>query len=284
MSEKIEQGSKLERLLRREFSGDTEKMFNALQGQLKKSAVKREDCGLGQGSMNKAVYLRAFIRGLNILRAERIRAVDMTDSRNLFAFRNNGNRRNENRGLEPLGASLHVRAVASPRFPLPSISSVARHLNNYTEVKTIKSKHMRILELDLMGVYSRSEIARKIGCSEPTITNVLKSEAVQAFKRRALLGFEDEYSSLMKPAIAAVRASLNPDFADLPLRQDTAFKYLKTQGKGGENYIKHQHEHSHNHTGSVEVSQAKRKMLDKLGISLDDVIEGEFREVASVKN
>lgn len=276
MIPEIEQGSKLERLLKKQFSGDTDKMFKALQGQLKKSAKKKEDLVLGQDIMNKAVYLRAFIKGLNILRAERIKSIDVTNPDNLFSFPGRGNQ-----AIETPGASLPTGVPSVFRFPLPSISSVAKHLVDYTEVKIIKSKHLRILELDLQGVYSRSQIANMIGCSMPTITNVLASEAVQAFKRRALSRAEDEYSSLMPSAIQAVRESLNPELADLNLRQDTAFKYLKTQGKGGDNFIRHDHQHSHIHGGSVEVSQTKMKMLQKLGISVDDVVEGEFREVAS---
>ncbi len=272
----IQKGSKLERLLSKNFSGDTEKMFNALQGQLKKSAVQRSDFGSGQDQINRAVFLRAFIKGLNLLRIERKESIDMTSSENLFSFRP----RIGSRGAETSGALDPIEVPSVSRLPLPSISSVARHLTNYTEVKTIKSRHLEILKLDLQGIYSRGEIAKMIGCSEPTITNVLKSEAVQSFKRRALLSFEDEYSSLMKPAIAAVRESLMPR-QDIGLRQDTAFKYLRTQGKGGENFIQHDHRHSHSHGGTVEITQHKMTMLKKLGINIDDVVEGEFQEVAS---
>lgn len=270
-----EPGSNLERLLNRKFSGDTEKMFNALQAQLKKKAVSKEDCVLKQGT-NRAIYLRAFIKGLNLLRETRKNGSDLLKEDNLFNF--SGRDENESRGvsLTP-GALVPVGVPVSSRLPLPSLSSVIKHLSDYTEVKTIRSKHLRILKLDLEGIHSRKEIAQIIGCSEPTITNVLSSEAVQAFKRRALGQMEDEYSSLLNPAIAAVRDALHP-MRDIGLRQDTAFKYLRTQGKGVEGV--HQVEHRHTVTGKIEVSEVKQKMLQKLGYSNENIMEADFSEVS----
>ncbi len=277
--------SKIERLLAGQFSGDTEKMFQALKSQLKKEAVKKEDCSF-EGGTNRGIYLRAFIKGLNQIGRERQKASDLTESDNLYSFPTGGNGNgNVSRAVEPLEASMHVGGTSSARlfsFPMPSISSVARHLTDFIEVKVIRSKHLKILQLDLQGIYSRKEIARMVGCSEPTITNVISSEAVQQFKRRAQSQMEDEYSSLMAPVISAIRESLHPDFADLPLRQDTAFKYLKTQGRG----IQGSHiEHNHRHTvtgrngGPIEVSDVKQKMLQKLGYSLDKIVEADFKEV-----
>ncbi len=266
--------STLERLLTKDFSGDTEKMFNALQSQLKKKAVNAEDCVLEQG-VKRGIYLRAFVKGLNSLKKERQKGRDILDGENLFQFKNDGSR-----DVETLGAFSHNRAISSSRLPLPSLTSVARHLTEYIEVKTIRSKHMRILRLDLQGIYSRKEIAKIIGCSEPTITNVLSSEAIQQFKRRAQGLMEDEYSSLMQPSIVAIRESLKPT-QDIGLRQDTAFKYLRSQGRGGDNYVKHEHSHTHvgKDGGPIQVSEVKQKMLQKLGYSPENIIEGEFREV-----
>ncbi len=277
--------SKIERLLAGQFSGNTEKMFNALKSQLKKEAVKKEDCSL-EGGTNRGIYLRAFIKGLNGIKRAREESSDLIESDNLYSFPTNEND-SAGRAVEPLGASMHVGGTSSVRlssFPMPSISSVARHLIDFTEVKVIRSKHLKILQLDLQGMYSRKEIARMVGCSEPTITNVISSEAVQQFKRRAQSQMEDEYSSLFQPAISAIRESLHPDFADLPLRQDTAFKYLKTQGRGVQgSHIEHNHRHTvtGKNGGPIEVSDVKQKMLQKLGYSLDKIVEADFKEVPS---
>lgn len=265
--------SQLERLLNKEFSGDTKKMFDALQGQLKKEALRKDSFDLMKEN-NRGVCLRAFIKGLNIIRAERIENKDLTDPDNLFSFGK------KSRGVESPVATSHIGALSSLRLPLPSLSSVARHLTDYLEVKVIRSKHMRILKLDLDGIYSRKEIAKMVGCSEPTITNVLSSEPIQQFKRRSQIQMEDEYSSLMKPSIAAIRDSLKPE-RDIELRQDTAFKYMKTQGKGIDNYIRHDHRHQHTGAdgGPILVSDVKQRMLQKLGYSSEQIIDAQFKEV-----
>ena len=275
--------SNLERLLNKQFSGDTEKMFNALQGQLQKQAVKKENCVPIHGT-TQAIYLRAFIKGLNLLKASKKANSDILDSDNLFNFSgNNGTSRGVS--FTPV-ASLHNGVPGSPRLPLPSLSSVVRHLSDYTEVKVIRSKHLRILNLDMQGIYSRKEIAQMIGCSEPTITNVLSSEAVQQFKRRAQNDLESEYGTLFKPSIEAIRDSLQPG-RDISLRQDTAFKYLRSQGRGVESSIQ-QHEHHHVVTGKnggpIQVSEVKQKMLQKLGYSPENIIDGNFREITKDAN
>lgn len=271
--------SQIERLLNKEFSGDTEKMFNALQGQLKKEALDKSSFDLMK-EKNRGVCLRAFIKGLNTLRAERLEGQSLTNPNNLFSFGKNG----KSRGVEAPVAISHIGSPSSPRFPLPSLSSIARHLTDYTEIKVIRSKHMRILKLDLEGLYSRKEIAKMVGCSEPTITNVLSSESIQQFKRRSQSQMEDEYSSLMKPSIAAIRDSLKPE-REINLRQDTAFKYLKTQGKGIDNYIRHDHRHQHTGAdgGPILVSDVKQKMLQKLGYSSEQIIDAQFKEIKEVK-
>ena len=255
-------------------------------------------------SIKRGILLRAFIKGSKALKDERLLESDISNSENLYNFRNENRSEKKSwdggrgRVSETCGKSSgpfrDEDEGSNRKFPLPSFSSVRKHLlsskNNLLEIKIIKSRHLRILELDLSGTMSRSEIARSIGCSEPTITNVLKSPAVQEFKRRALSSMEDEYSSLLKPAISAIRDSLDPD-VDISLRQDTAFKYLKTQGKGISSPVSiHEHQHGHIHTGTgdterevvgmrTELSDVKRALLKRFGHDPKKIVEAEFRDV-----
>ncbi len=311
--------SKFERLLKGKFSGDVSRTFDAVKSQLEKKQKKETEASSAventKESIKRGILLRAFIKGSRILEEERKEGTSISNSENLYNFKNKheGERKNWNGGRgrvsESCGQKEDHGNSSGPfrdedensirRFPLPSFSSVRKHLlsskNNLLEIKIIKSKHLRILELDLSGTLSRSEIARAVGCSEPTITNVLKSPAVQEFKRRALSNMEDEYSSLLKPAIAAVRDALGTG-QDIELRQDTAFKYLKTQGKGVSSSVSiHEHQHGHIHAGAggdengnmaevrTELSDIKRALLKKLGHDPAKIMEAEFRKVPQVE-
>lgn len=279
--------SKIHRLLNRKFSGDVDKMFNALKGQLDKGATGSSSFGLGSGSVpasvtkavTKATYLRAFLKGIRLLKEQVAKGTNLSNYENLYNFRGS-------RGCDSRVTSQSQENKTS-RLPLPSIKSVQRHLSLVidNDLKTIRSRHLRILKLDLLGVYSRTEIAEMIGCSEPTVTNVLKSPAIQEFKQRAQAGMEDEYSSLLNPAIAAIRDSLK-EGRPIELRQDTAFKYLKSQGKGVSSSInihKHEHEVTGRDGGPIQVSEIKQRLLKKVGISPKDVIDGEFKEIGEIK-
>lgn len=275
MNMEAHEHEKLDRLLSGKFSGNVQKMYDALNQKLKTQETKKEDLASLSSNGNRAVFLRSFIKGHNQLRSERISSQDVSDSDNLFNFPNVGSRSSD---LLPLELVRHGNDSVL-RLPLPSIASVAKHILPRTEVKIIRSKHLRILKLDLSGKFSRKEIAKIVGCSEPTVTNVLSTPAIQEFKRRSQRSLEDEYSTLMKPAIAAVRDALK-EGVDLELRQDTAFKYLKTQGRGGvPNVIQHQHEHTGKGGGPIQVSDVKKVLLTKLGYDPKEVLEAEYREI-----
>lgn len=283
-----DQSSKIHRLLNRKFSGDVSKMFNALKGQLDKGTTGSSSFGSGSNgsgsngsksvssSVTKATNLRAFLKGIRLLKEQVASQSNLSNYENLYNFRGS-------RGCDSRVAPCS-QENKTPRLPLPSIKSVQRHLSLVidNDLKTIRSRHLRILKLDLLGIHSRTQIAEMIGCSEPTVTNVLKSPAIQEFKQRAQAGMEDEYSSLLSPAISAIRDSLKS--GDINLRQDTAFKYLKSQGKGANSSISlHEHRHAHEVTGRdggpIQVSEIKQRLLKKVGISPKDVIDGDFKEI-----
>lgn len=299
--------SKFQRLLNGKFSGSVSRTFEALKSQLEKKNKEEMEGVEGVKStkenITRGILLRAFIKGCRILKDKRSVGTSVSESENLYNFKNENGRERKNwvggngrvggdLGLKPSGPFRDEGGLPAKRFPLPSFLSVKRNLlsskNSPLNIKIIKSKHLRILELDLQGIYSRSQIARMIGCSEPTITNVLNYPPIVEFKMRALSNMEGEYSSLLKPAVAAVRDSLQPG-QSIELRQDTAFKYLKTQGKGISQPISiHKHEHGHIHTGEggsdtavlTELSDVKRALLKRLGHDPKKIIEAQFKKVS----
>ncbi len=251
--------SQFERLLDKDFSPDVKDAFGKLQKHLT-IQTQEKPSGSKNKSKNetKGVLLRGVVRGLSL-------------KQKIEKNKNGGSRNGVS--LLPI-LSRERKNLHSFRLPSPSVVALKNNLP-YQNLKRIKGKHLLILKLDMEGRYSRADIAGIVGCSEPTVTNTLNSPAIQEMKGRAFQNIEDDYSALLRPAVAAIRLGLHS--GDLELKVKTAFSYLKSKGRGLKE-VHHKHEHAHKHSGEVEVSAMKAKLLQKVGLDPIDVVEAEFSE------
>ncbi len=265
-----------ERIFAGDFSPEVSATFNSLQEHLIPQSMDKKSFTIG---VVKGIFLRGLIKGLTRRKERKTLLTVGSKSENVLSQEEKILRAGS-QGRAPFLPIPQIgrRNLHAFRLPAPSITALSRHVP-FQKIEKVNGKHLQIFKLHMTGKYSRTQIAEMIGVSDPTVTNTLKNPVILEMKQKALQDVEEDYSSLLRPAVAAIRKGLKT--GDLELRVKTAFGFLKTQGKGVSAQIQHKHEHEHAHivTGSIEVEELKNKLLAKVGLDPKGVIEAEFKEV-----
>ena len=133
----------------------------------------------------------------------------------------------------------------------------------------LRPKHMRILTLYVTGKFKRTEISELVGCTDATITNVIKSHLGQQYIKNHYQEIKGDFDSLAVPAVDALREGLHSSAEETRIK--TAIDYFKLIGAQTKKVV----EHTGKDGGPIQVEDVKQKLFNKLGLNPEILIEVE---------